>query len=354
MNKCSDTLTEEGRHFARDRAKDGSEGATTTTPPIERARAPPDPSGGTKSNDAMLGESPHDRLPRRCDRRKILRMSAFFLVAFGVGAVVGLMVLQNDGESPNSAQVSVSYVEPTGGFNDVSGGGDAETDTFAKEVNEPLASGLLRSTRSPSPSLSLQPTVKPVDTSGAWYSVQWSPSPTQEETTLQSNPTSISSPTDEFTMLQSSSTAIPLQNGTTATAPTGINSTSTSNIITKPSNYPASTPLTIDLSSWLDAFDSLTIVPETTVTTTTTTSTTATTTTTKTTSTELDEVTSNSTMTATMTQAATTTESSVNLDVWVDTFNEITAAGGAAPCLTDEACDAQRQKLGFTYFEVGD
>jgi len=312
--------------------------------PVERAPSPSDPSGGTKSNDAMPDEPPRDPpSPQRRDLRKILGTAALFLVAFGGGAAVGLMVHRSDGGSSDSARASASYVEPAGG--DVSSGGDlaASTDaTPAAGANEP-PTGLLRSTRSPSPSQSLQPVVKPLDTSGAWYSVQSSPSPTEEGAALQSNSTASSSPTDESTTLQLNGTVIPLQNGTTA--PTGNNDTSTSSIIaTQSTNPPSPTPQTIDVSSWIYAFDS-SLHPTMMMTTTPPSATMKPTTTA---STELDEVTSNSTTTTT------TTESSINLDHWVDTFNAIAEAGGAAPCLTDEACDAQRQSMGFVYYEVGD
>jgi hypothetical protein len=345
-------LTEEGRLFdeARDGAEDGSEGVAEAAP-VERTPSPSsDPSGGAKSNDAMPDEPPRDPpSPQRRDLRKILGTAALFLVAFVGGAAVGLMVHRSDGGSSDSARASASFVEPAGGGadDDVSSGGDlaASTDaTPAAGANEP-PTGLLRSTRSPSPTQSLQPVVKPFDTSGAWYSVQSSPSPTEEGAALQSNSTATSSPTDESTTFQLNGTVIPLQNGTTA--PTGNNDTSTSSIIaTQSTNDPTPTPQTIDVSSWIYAFNS-SLHPTMMMTTTPPSSATMKPTTT-TTSTELDDVTSNSTTTTT------TTESSINLDHWVDTFNAIAEAGGAAPCLTDEACDAQRQSMGFVYYEVGD
>jgi hypothetical protein len=337
-------LTEEGRLFdeARDGAEDGSEGVAEAAP-VERTPSPSsDPSGGTKSNDAMPDEPPRDPTsPQRRDLRKILGTAALFLVAFVGGAAVGLMVHRSDGGSSDSARASASFVEPAGGGadDDVSSGGDlaASTDaTPAAGANEP-PTGLLRSTRSPSPSQSLQPVVKPFDTSGAWYSVQSSPSPTEEGAALQSNSTATSSPTDESTTFQLNGTA----------GPTGNNYTSTSSIIaTQSTNDPTPTPQTIDVSSWIYAFNS-SLHPTMMMTTTPPSSATMKPTTT-TTSTELDDVTSNSTTTTT------TTESSINLDHWVDTFNAIAEAGGADPCLTDEACDAQRQSMGFVYYEVGD
>ena len=352
MSQCADTLTEEGRLFdeARDGAEDGSEGVAEAAP-VERTPSPSsDPSGGTKSNDAMPQEPPRDPTSpqQRRDLRKILGTAAFFLVAFGGGAAVGLMVHRSDGGS-SSARASVSYVEPAGGGadDDVSSGGDlaASTDaTPAAGANEP-PTGLLRSTRSPSPTQSLQPVMKPFDTSGAWYSVQSSQSTTEEGAALQSDSTSSSSPTDESTTLQLNGTVIPLQNGTTA--PTGNNYTSTSSIIaTQSTKDPTPTPQTIDVSSWIYEFNS-SLHPTMMMTTTPPSSATMKPTTT-TASTELDDVTSNSTTTTT------TTESSINLDNWVDAFNAIAVAGGAAPCLTDEACDAQRQSMGFVYYEVGD
>ena len=334
MSQCAVTLTEERRLFdeARDRVEYGSEGVAEATP-VERAPSPSDPSGGTKSD-----EPPRDPpSPQRRYLRKILSAAAFFLVAFGGGAAVGLMVNRSYGGSSDSARVSVSYVEPAGGgADDVSSWGDLAASTDATPVtgaNEPPP-GLLRSTRSPSPSQSLQPVMTPVDTSGAWYSVQSSPSPTEEGVALQSSSTPSSSPTDESPTSQSNGTVILLQNGTTA--PTGNNDTSAS----------TPTPQTIDVSSWIYEFNS-SLHPTMMMTTTPPSSATMKPTTT-TASTELDDVTSNSTTTTT------TTESSINLDNWVDAFNAITVAGGAVPCLTDEACDAQRQNMGFAYYEVGD
>ena len=303
---------------------------------------------------AMPHEPPRDPpLPQqqRRDLRKILVTAAFFLFAFGGGAAVGLMAHRSDGGgSSDSARVSASYVEPAGGGadDDVSSGGGltaSTDDTPAAGANGP-PTGLLRSTRSPSPTQSLQPVTGPLDTSGAWYSVQSSPSSAEEGAALQSDGTSSSSPTDESTTLQLNGTVIPLQNGTTA--PTGNNDSSTSSsiIATQSTNDPTPTPQTIDVSSWIYEFNS-SLHPTMMMTTTPPSSATMKPTTT-TTSTELDDVTSNSTTTTT------TTESSINLDNWVDAFNAIAVAGGAAPCLTDEACDAQRQSMGFVYYEVGD
>jgi hypothetical protein len=246
MRKCSDALTEEGRLFDEamgGNVEDGPEGVKATpVVPVEGAREPSDAgSSGPRSNDAMPDdEPPHAISPQRsCDNRQILRVTAFFLVAFAGGAVVGLMAHAND----------------------------AESFTAAEDANEPPTTGLLRSTRSPSPSQSPRPANEPADTS-------------------------------------------------------------TSNIVnTQPSNNPAPTPLTIDVSSWIDAFNALPIGQDTVTTT---------------------------TSTTTTTQGTTTTNSSINLDNWVDTFNAITMAGGAVPCLTDEACDAQRQSMGFADYEVGD
>jgi hypothetical protein len=337
---------------AMDSVEDGLEGVTGDR--VEGALEHSDTSGGIKPNDAMPDEPPHAISPQRCDRQEILCMAAFFLVAFAGGAVVGLMLHVKDAESSSATQALV-----TGGTDDFSGGDVATNETLAADTNEP-PTGLLRSTRSPSPSQSLQPTNEPADTSGAWYSIQSNPSSTEEGTTLQSSSTSISSETGESTIIQSNSTSIPSQNGSMAPnstsipsqnvsmapnstsipsqngsiAPTGNNDTSTSSIVnTQPSNSPAPTPLTIDVSSWIDAFDSLPIVQE------------------MVTSTTSTMMTSTATTT---TQGTATTDSSINLGNWVDAFNAITMAEGAAPCLTEEACDAKRQSMGFTDYEVGD
>jgi hypothetical protein len=95
-------------------------------------------------------------------------MATFFLVAFGGGVVVGLMVLwnNNDGQSflPNSPLVSVSYAEPTGGGGEGGANNVSSSDAFAAGgANEPPAAAaarLLCSKRLPSPSMSLPPMLR--------------------------------------------------------------------------------------------------------------------------------------------------------------------------------------------------